>query len=222
MFGGAAGGPILKNKTFFFPAYQGDINRTPANALSRVPTSANLQGDLSDWPRQIYDPFTTRPDPSNPRAFIRDPFAGNQIPATRIFPGAVAYAKATLPASMATGVSDRNLLDLTPSKTNQSDGGSFRFTQMIPSVTGPVSVAFENNHLYILAASKVESHQMFFFGVNANPDGIASLIKGDGTRSAAATKSPSARMSAGSSTTDRPAARYRSLANRNASGQPLA
>jgi outer membrane receptor protein involved in Fe transport len=121
MFGGAVGGPILKNKTFFFAAYQGYINRTPANSLSRVPTAANLQGDLSDWPRQIYDPFTTRPDPSNPGAFIRDPFAGNRIPASRIFPGAVAYAKATLPAPMATGVSDRNLLDLTPSKTNQSE-----------------------------------------------------------------------------------------------------
>jgi hypothetical protein len=60
-------------------------------------------------------------------------------------------------------------------------GGSFRFTQMIPSVVSPVSVAFGNNHLYILGATKVESHQMFFFGANANPDGVASLLKGDGS-----------------------------------------
>src|SRR5207249_3859323 len=39
---------------------------------------------LSQTNTRIYDPATTRPDPSRPGAFIRDPFAGNLIPSNRI------------------------------------------------------------------------------------------------------------------------------------------
>ncbi|HTM49708.1 MAG TPA: TonB-dependent receptor [Bryobacteraceae bacterium] len=121
MFGASLGGPIRRNHTFFFVAYQGFTNRTPANTLYRVPTPANLQGDLSDWPRAIYDPFSTRPDPNTAGAFIRDVFPRNQIPGARIDQGWVAFAKATLPAPIPTGVGDRNQLDLTPAKVNQNE-----------------------------------------------------------------------------------------------------
>jgi hypothetical protein len=58
-----------------------------------VPTEANLAGDLSDWPRQIYNPFSTRPDPAHLGQFLRDPFPDNIIPASLINPGMVTYAK---------------------------------------------------------------------------------------------------------------------------------
>ena len=52
----------------------------------------HLQGDFSDLLRlpnsaqyQIYDPLTTRTDPSNPSRTIRDPFPGNVIPRDRLF-----------------------------------------------------------------------------------------------------------------------------------------
>jgi len=61
--GGTAGGPLRfpkiyngKNRTFFFAGYQYNLNRSPALSYFRVPTDANLQGDLSDWPKQIYNP----------------------------------------------------------------------------------------------------------------------------------------------------------------------
>lgn len=53
MFGGTVGGPVIRNKTFFYVAYQGYVQHTPANSLYRVPTVANLNGDFSDWPQQI-------------------------------------------------------------------------------------------------------------------------------------------------------------------------
>jgi hypothetical protein len=84
-----------------------------------VPTEANLRGDLSDWPREIFDPFSTRQDPSKPGAFIRDPFPNNQIPASRIDPGYLAYARATLPAPIQTGVADRNQHNLTPVRQDE-------------------------------------------------------------------------------------------------------
>ncbi len=57
----------------------------------------------------------------------------------------------------------------------------FRLKQMIPSASKPVSVAFGNDHLYILGTTKVESHQVFDFGVGTGSDGIAGLVVADGS-----------------------------------------
>src|SRR5438034_4235315 len=47
-FGGDMGGPIVKNKLFFFGGYQGKIERTdPATTLSFVPTQAMRNGDFT-------------------------------------------------------------------------------------------------------------------------------------------------------------------------------
>ena len=121
MFGGTLGGPIRKNHTFIMVGYQGFINNTPASTLYRVPTAANLQGNLSDWPQQIYDPTSTRVDPVNPGSFIRDPFPGNVIPQARIDPGMLAFANATLPAPNYHGAGGNNEIDLTPSSINQQE-----------------------------------------------------------------------------------------------------
>ncbi len=103
-FGGVAGGPVLlpklyngrKNKTFVFGSYQGfRFSETEANFI-KVPTDAQLSGDLSDWPSQIFNPFTTAPDPSNPGEFTRQPYAGNQITPD---PNMVAWAKFVYPAA---------------------------------------------------------------------------------------------------------------------------
>ena len=119
-FGATLGGPIAKNKTFFFIGYQGYRLRTPADSLYRVPTSANLAGDLSDEPRQIYDPFSTREDPVTAGQFIRDPFINNQIPGAMLSPGSLAFAT-TLPSPIVTGVSVNNALDTTPRRNNQEE-----------------------------------------------------------------------------------------------------
>ena len=119
-FGATLGGPIVKNKTFYFIGYQGYRLRTPADSLYRVPTSANLAGDLSDEPRQIYDPFSTREDPVTAGQFIRDPFVNNQIPGAMLSPGSLAFAT-TLPSPIVTGVSVNNALDATPRRNNQEE-----------------------------------------------------------------------------------------------------
>ncbi|MBI3680577.1 MAG: TonB-dependent receptor [Acidobacteria bacterium] len=121
MFGGTLGGPVFRNRTFFFVGYQGFRQSTPANLLYRVPTEANLRGDFSDWPQQIYDPWATREDPNRPGALIRAPFSGNQIPASRFDRGFLAYVRATVPEPIQTGVADRNQLDLTPRRQSQEE-----------------------------------------------------------------------------------------------------
>jgi hypothetical protein len=93
-FGGTTGGPIIRNKTFFFANYEGVRRVQGQSATSSVPTAALRSGDFSGQPL-IYDPATSRDNPSfdasrpvsatNPR-IIRDPFPNNRIPSNRIDP----------------------------------------------------------------------------------------------------------------------------------------
>ncbi|QNI31881.1 carboxypeptidase regulatory-like domain-containing protein [Alloacidobacterium dinghuense] len=127
-FGASVGGPVLipklyngRNKTFFFGAYQGFRYSKVQDTNLLVPTAAQLAGDESGAP-QIYNPFTTRPDPANPGSYIRDPFPGNQIPSSLIDPRMVAYAQYVFPAAgpfFSNGTA--NALDTTPLIQNQDE-----------------------------------------------------------------------------------------------------
>ncbi len=85
-FGFTLGGPLRRNQAFFFLAYDGyrDRRQTESRLIS-IPTAAQRNGDFSALPVVIYDPATTRPNP-NGTGFVRDPFPGNIIPASRISP----------------------------------------------------------------------------------------------------------------------------------------
>ena len=92
-FGGTFGGPVGRG-FYFFGGYEGLRTTQHMSNIMFVPDMAVRSGDFSGYP-QIYDPLTTRANPSfNPGApitasnpqFIRDPFPGNQIPANRINP----------------------------------------------------------------------------------------------------------------------------------------
>src|SRR5579862_4165458 len=59
-------------------------------------------------------------------------------------------------------------------------GGLF-LSQVVPTAANPVSVAFGENHLYVLGAKKVESHAIFGRLANPNPDGVVTLLVADGS-----------------------------------------
>ena len=80
-FGGTAGGPIVRNKAFFFASYEGSDDEQIATRFGTVPTTAMRRGDLSASPTPIYDPLTGAADGSG-----RVAFAGNVIPAGRLDP----------------------------------------------------------------------------------------------------------------------------------------
>jgi hypothetical protein len=132
-FGASGGGPVIipklyngRNKTFFFGAYQGFRYSQPANTSLKVPTAAQLAGDLSSS-HQLYNPFSTRinpdqPDPNKPGHYLRDPFPGNQIPTNLISPQMVAYANFIFPkAGPAFDSNGDNAIDTTPLVQNQNE-----------------------------------------------------------------------------------------------------
>lgn len=108
-FGGTIGGPIIKNKLFFFGDYQATRQKVGiTNALS-IPTATVLSTctqatgfcDLSQYlgisgGGQVYDPATggVNPKTGSVDGSGRTPFMGNLIPVSRLSPQAVAILKA--------------------------------------------------------------------------------------------------------------------------------
>jgi hypothetical protein len=83
-FGGAIGGPVIKNKMFFYFNYDQTVNHGNSNGLNSLPTDAMiLNGDFSVLgSRTIYDPTTqtiAHDAAGNPYP-VRQPFTGNVIP----------------------------------------------------------------------------------------------------------------------------------------------
>jgi Carboxypeptidase regulatory-like domain/TonB dependent receptor-like, beta-barrel len=93
-FGGAVGGPILKDKLFFFTDYQGTIVHTSQPQFATAPTAKMLTGDFSELyvPGQVDDAGNTYGQLYDPATRVLDafgnvvsatPFAGNVIPQSR-------------------------------------------------------------------------------------------------------------------------------------------
>ena len=86
-FGGVLGGPIRRDRTFFFLDYQGQRQTIGRTVISTVPTLLQRQGIFTEAiggrVPAIYDPATTLPVAGG---VTRTPFSGNTIPVERMDP----------------------------------------------------------------------------------------------------------------------------------------
>ena len=84
-FGGNIGGPVIKNKVFFFFGVDHTINHTTPNvSFITVPTAAVRSGNFAGL-NPIYDP-TTQIVNATTGAVTRQLFPNNQIPANMLDP----------------------------------------------------------------------------------------------------------------------------------------
>src|SRR5262245_41874198 len=84
LFGGAIGGPVVKDKFFFFGDYEGLRSKTGGSKLITVPTAAARAGNLSAYGRNIYDPTSSVFDPITGNLISRTQFTGNALPTPRL------------------------------------------------------------------------------------------------------------------------------------------
>lgn len=75
-FGGSVGGPIKRNKMFFFANYEGFRQDQPNDLYNLVPNASQLAGDFSADTQQLYNPYQL--DPTTPSGYAALP--GNQVP----------------------------------------------------------------------------------------------------------------------------------------------
>lgn len=123
-FGGTVGGPIRKDRTFFFADYQGIRVRQPRSTISTIPTLSQRQmistGDFSAFGTTIYDPTVV----VNGQ---RQPFAGNRIPAARLDPAAL------------------RVTSLLPEPTNSATTRNFVFNPTLSQRTDQFDVRLDHN-----------------------------------------------------------------------------
>ncbi|MCL4783791.1 MAG: carboxypeptidase regulatory-like domain-containing protein, partial [Bryobacterales bacterium] len=90
-FGAAIGGPVIKNKVFFFGSFEGTVIRNQQTWNTQAVTSAMKQGNFSALSKNIIDPLA------------QAPFAGNLIPSNRISGASKYYAPMLLEANSPDG-----------------------------------------------------------------------------------------------------------------------
>ena len=166
MFGGAVGGPIFKNKLFFFADYQGQRFGVPSSSTANtVFTAAERNGDFSaictagfvgglcqdaGGAHQLYNPCASFSAPctaASPPAATRQPFPGNIIPAAMISPVASALFASSLYPTPINGGLQQNAVDTTGSAQNVDQGDlkiDYKATEK-DSIFGRFTRAYQNN-----------------------------------------------------------------------------
>jgi hypothetical protein len=168
MFGGTFGGPVIKNKLFFFVDYQRQRFDIPSSSTKNtVFSAAERTGDFralcpdgfdstgkctsnTGANVQLYNPcvsFTAPCTPSSPAATTRQIFPFNQIPMAMISPVASnLFASSLYPAAIGTGL-QQNAINTVASALNVDQGDlkvDFRPTQK-DNISYRFSRAYQNN-----------------------------------------------------------------------------
>ncbi len=138
-WGATASGRIKRDKTFFFAGFQQHYEKLNETFIGTVPSPQMYAGDFSfnglGFP--IYNPFSTRQENG---AWVRDPFAGNQIPQALFDP----VAKNLIAANPWRAQSDAGTITAAGPNNNLTTSafGAYIFSR----IDGKIDHQFNSNH----------------------------------------------------------------------------
>ncbi len=128
VFGGNIGGPLWRDRTFFFADYQGIRQHTPVTYTTTIPTQAQVNmvktGDFSAAPVTIYNPYTTT---TVNGVSTRTPYLNNRV--TPNLDAAAGRFISLLPVPTTSG--STNNYTITPNLTLNDDQFDTRVDQNI-------------------------------------------------------------------------------------------
>ena len=127
-FGGNIGGPIVRNKLFFFFNWESTRENDSIQEVGSMLTDKMRQGDFSEWPTPVIDPQTA------------NPFPGNVIPRSRLHPIMVDMVDAMMPRPNRPGIVN-NYIRRTP----------LRDTWNQPSVRADYNISGKDTLFYRLS-----------------------------------------------------------------------
>ena len=117
--GATIGGPVKRDKTFFFYSYEGLKSGIPVGAGQRSPTELERNGDFSQSGVTIYDPLTSVNG-------APQPFPGNVIPRSRMDPVALNLLKYMPAANSAPDAAGNNFFPENNSRFDTYTSGILR------------------------------------------------------------------------------------------------
>ncbi|HEY0308078.1 MAG TPA: TonB-dependent receptor [Acidobacteriaceae bacterium] len=136
-FGGSAGGPVLKDKLFFFGSYEGYSRVSPVDKFLTVPTLLERQGDFSQTMIadnsgkpvnvQLYNPFSVTPVAGAVNTYQRALVPNAQITGSLLDPiGLLAFSNYPQPNSPATDAYGTNNFHIHSAQTFKRNAGEGR------------------------------------------------------------------------------------------------
>jgi carboxypeptidase family protein/TonB-dependent receptor-like protein len=116
-FGATAGGPLRRDRTFWFADYEGSRIRQGQTFVLTVPTQRMRQGDFSELSGTIFDPATY-----NSATNARQPFPSNRIPTNRLSQAALNLMEAQYPLPSRPGLANNFIYNpIRPSNMDNFD-----------------------------------------------------------------------------------------------------
>jgi hypothetical protein len=153
-FGGTLGGPIRRDKTFFFGFYEGFRNRQGETQLTTVPTVAERQGDFSALCATY-----------SPQGFCTDP-NGTQLVNVFVPPSGQPYPFNQIPSDQLNAVS-QNLLSFYPLPNSPNYGpNSYGTTQELQNDSDQFGVRIDH---YLSVRDTLSFHYLFNNGSQLDP-----------------------------------------------------